>query len=879
VVIPHFDVHGPVSASIGDECLGCLRGWAHFCPVLQRRLPAVDQRARLQPPLSSLVVTRIGLGVRQNLQTKRPPTEPDKAQDTKPRTLFEPWDTEETQKLKTLPVLQSASLGGYERMDEVVEFIEKASAMKIKEPSEIEEASTFSRRSKHQENGDARATDGVHKCGRCRTIVKGKLGCFQCRRAQLVINLAKEDKEEPGKMLRVQTAALARMDMKERSHAQTPQDQAIAAAMLAERWMPCTVLEAHKVYAPSPYNPRGKRTLVRKVELPDYSDSEEEEVVDEEADESPGSEEIIGRHSVTKDFHLEGDRRVRSARSAHPIAEALEPGEHQALLESNRKEVNAFHKRIVTVACCGMLHALLRRDPLMLFRNKVTVDGYTDVVKNPIDFSKIRAKILKDGYQSVAAFATDVKLLCENALLYNSESTIYAKSATEMLELLATMQKSAAKWISTLRDAYSRHLSQDEVRRRKMVALLEDIPPSSEDEGDPFDELREEWPEAVEMLENEAWLKAQISSDFIRTKENEIAFYGSLAVSRTAIAAEASLAPYSDSMGNFSVVGLRSHIQDAHLRDHIDRKVSEVVRAPQLKDPSTWREESVHTLLRRLQSSRVDAATASLQGCARCDGLNLGQNVRIAMKAEQALPKAKKPEDSRRVLEDKGRVDPSRCEQATGLASAERRELIGKRRQQTQKEQFDSVNDACVSVQGSKVHGWGLYADQEFDSEDVVAEYVGEYIDNTTAEERETLYHEQRIQDYMFRVNDDQVIDATIKGGNGRYANHSCEPNCYTKTIQSKENSEWKRVMIIALRPITIHEEITYDYQFPLELDLDKRLPCNCRSESCRGFMNWDLPEKGNTRPLLVQRRGANMRDRIRRLGRPLKRDENFVTI
>jgi hypothetical protein len=39
--------------------------------------------------------------------------------------------------------------------------------------------------------------------------------------------------------------------------------------------------------------------------------------------------------------------------------------------------------------------------------------------------------------------------------------------------------------------------------------------------------------------------------------------------------------------------------------------------------------------------------------------------------------------------------------------------------------------------------------------------------------------------------------------------------------------------------------------------------------------MNWDLPEKGsNNRVLLVHKRGANMRDRIRRLGRPLKKDE-----
>jgi hypothetical protein len=60
-----------------------------------------------------------------------------------------------------------------------------------------------------------------------------------------------------------------------------------------------------------------------------------------------------------------------------------------------------------------------------------------------------------------------------------------------------------------------------------------------------------------------------------------------------------------------------------------------------------------------------------------------------------------------------------------------------------------------------------------------------------------------------------------------------------------------------------------------LELNLSARIPCNCQSDMCRGFLNWDIPEKGtNNRAILVQKRGANIRDRIRRLGRPLKGDD-----
>jgi SET domain len=112
------------------------------------------------------------------------------------------------------------------------------------------------------------------------------------------------------------------------------------------------------------------------------------------------------------------------------------------------------------------------------------------------------------------------------------------------------------------------------------------------------------------------------------------------------------------------------------------------------------------------------------------------------------------------------------------------------------------------------------------------------------------------------------------RGGHGRYINHSCDPNCGTRIVSGTSDG-LKRVVIVALRDVQPMEEFTYDYQFPLEVDLEARIPCNCHSELCRGFMNWDLPEKGaNNHEFRTQKRGANMRDRIRRLGRPLKADK-----
>jgi len=206
----------------------------------------------------------------------------------------------------------------------------------------------------------------------------------------------------------------------------------------------------------------------------------------------------------------------------------------------------------------------------------------------------------------------------------------------------------------------------------------------------------------------------------------------------------------------------------------------------------------------------------------------------------------------------------------------------------------DKVNEVAVTARGSRIHGMGLFADQPLQKGDVVAEYVGEYVSPAVTDTREKIYQKERIQDYQFRIDSQLVIDATKRGGHGRYANHNCDPNCATKIIpfqldgppeagsdsnpvvkNTGHGKILKRVVIVALRDIEPMEELTYDYQFPLEVDLNERIPCNCNSELCRGFMNWDLPEKGARNQVFrTQKRGANMRDRIRRLGRPLKGDK-----
>jgi uncharacterized protein len=65
-----------------------------------------------------------------------------------------------------------------------------------------------------------------------------------------------------------------------------------------------------------------------------------------------------------------------------------------------------------------------------------------------------------------------------------------------------------------------------------------------------------------------------------------------------------------------------------------------------------------------------------------------------------------------------------------------------------------------------------------------------------------------------------------------RYLNHSCDPNaeiCYDVDDGSAAPKLW----IQSLRPIAAGEEITIDYQWPVEM----AVPCRCESPRCRGWV------------------------------------------
>ena len=82
----------------------------------------------------------------------------------------------------------------------------------------------------------------------------------------------------------------------------------------------------------------------------------------------------------------------------------------------------------------------------------------------------------------------------------------------------------------------------------------------------------------------------------------------------------------------------------------------------------------------------------------------------------------------------------------------------------------------------------------------MIIEYVGDRVRQRVADLREINYQKQGIgSSYLFRIDEDTVVDATKKGGIARFINHSCMPNCTAKIIKVDGT---KRIVIYALRNI-----------------------------------------------------------------------------
>ncbi len=136
------------------------------------------------------------------------------------------------------------------------------------------------------------------------------------------------------------------------------------------------------------------------------------------------------------------------------------------------------------------------------------------------------------------------------------------------------------------------------------------------------------------------------------------------------------------------------------------------------------------------------------------------------------------------------------------------------------------------SVRKSGIHGRGVFALADIPKGTRLMEYLGERITHDEADRRYAEEHENSPHTMLFAVDDEVVIDATLKGSSARFINHSCSPNC--EAIE-----EEGRIFIETIKPVKAGAELTYDYNLVLDephTPSVKRLhACFCGTRKCRG--------------------------------------------
>jgi histone-lysine N-methyltransferase SETD1 len=758
-------------------------------------------------------------------------------------------------KHSTLDLGSASMLFPTNRNDDITSFIEKATDIKlsniayemegispqIQSPKFMTKKKTVNI-SEDSETHDEDNNKAAFKCGICKSTTLSNLGCVTCRRTQLMNNMSSKSPEtlsevmsnpmnSKRKLHKVHTDMLPRYPIGKLNtfNRLTDGDKIFANELVSHPWTPTAILPHRKKEFPKPKS-IASQDEDSESDSSSYSDDDDGSTSDSVPSQSSRRNSIeslsveASRSHTSENGPSNGKDSInaprRFTRNSYNRTNSdfsdMSNTNRQAMAVEHKEEAAELSRRCLHTAICCILFGLLRRDPLRLFFDPVSddVEDYHQIITSPIDFRTIRDKVVKGQYQSLGSFVTDVTQLCHNALCYNPPGSVYYDTAIDLKEALKSMQKRASDWMYAIKNAHSSYFS----NLCTSKTLTKDY-----DNGDPFQDLRSSWPGAVEMLDDLEWYKSQVSTDFIRTKENENAYYSTLAVKRAARAADALLCKMTQNEPYIEPISFRDHDDDENLRKYINEEVSKVSGPLQLHRHSTSREIQLLDLLKKIRKRRVDRVTTSHSGCARCDGLRNEVEARIS-RSREAARKFSDPKDSR--------IAESRLSLSTGLAS--------KRLRESQSEHYED----SFSIRGSTIQGWGLFSERVFKKGEVVAEYVGEYVTNANADAREQLYEESRIQDYQFRVSNDLVIDATKFGGFARYINHSCDPNCISKVIQGDPpNERMKRVVIISQRDIQVAEEITYDYQFPLELDPESRIICNCSSKNCRGFMNWDSQE------------------------------------
>lgn len=129
--------------------------------------------------------------------------------------------------------------------------------------------------------------------------------------------------------------------------------------------------------------------------------------------------------------------------------------------------------------------------------------------------------------------------------------------------------------------------------------------------------------------------------------------------------------------------------------------------------------------------------------------------------------------------------------------------------------------------------GWGVRTKMAISKGTYILEYVGEVVTEREFKDRMGTIYLNDIHHYCLHLDGGLVIDGHRMGSDGRFVNHSCQPNC---EMQKWSVNGLSRMALFAKRNIEPGEELSYDYNFSL-FNPSEGQPCRCNTPQCRGVI------------------------------------------
>ncbi|KAL1453943.1 hypothetical protein WDU94_010244, partial [Cyamophila willieti] len=129
--------------------------------------------------------------------------------------------------------------------------------------------------------------------------------------------------------------------------------------------------------------------------------------------------------------------------------------------------------------------------------------------------------------------------------------------------------------------------------------------------------------------------------------------------------------------------------------------------------------------------------------------------------------------------------------------------------------------------------GWGVKTRDVIKAGTFILEYVGEVVSEKEFKNRMGTIYANDTHHYCLNLDKGLVIDGHRMGGDGRFVNHSCAPNC--------EMQKWCvnglfRMALFSMVDVPPGTELTYDYNFSLFNPAEGQR-CRCGSSNCRGVI------------------------------------------